>query len=262
MSSLSHKILDTIEEKKITPLPRWHFLVKNAGLWSLSILFFCIGVFFMGIFFVIADHIEIFDFLTQNPFLLLSFGLFGIFFFWGGVSVIFLLFSRFVLASTKNGYKYSFAGVIIAVLCLQVVFGYGLSRIEVLKKNILPSKERLPFYQLTLQEKERIWTNPRKGFLAGKILSVLDQEIILADRKGKQWRILLSEDTKNPASFLLKENVKIRIEGRYIEPFVFSADIVFPFAGRRKNMQRNFENDHRNKPPFRERGGPPPERIK
>lgn len=243
MSKLSDKIIGTIQEGKITPKPRWYFTVKNIFFWALSGIFIFLGIFFATVFFVFASELELFDFLGNHPAVLISLTLFGIFFFWGGLAAIASVISKLSISLTKKGYKYPTSLILSTVLLFQAVSGLAFSQSSHIQKKVLYEKPPLPFLHHIENEKKRIWNNPEKGFLVGKIDSVLANKIIVLSpkkqkkKKLKMWHVHLTESTNLASPASLEIGKTIRIHGEKTGENKFQAQEIFPFQGKRKDMK-------------------------
>ena len=70
MSTVSKKVLKTIEEKKITPKPRWHFVLKNYVFWFfLAITTFIGALAVTAVLFMLLDYDwDVFEYLDRGLF--------------------------------------------------------------------------------------------------------------------------------------------------------------------------------------------------
>lgn len=97
--------LKKIDEKKITPKPRWCFVCENYFFWFLSFLSIIIGAIALGIiiFIVAVQDWEIHRYLQEKLLwhLILSVPCFWIF-----ILAIFFIFGYFIFRCTKTGYRY------------------------------------------------------------------------------------------------------------------------------------------------------------
>lgn len=112
--------LKKIDEKKITPKPRWCFVCQNYFFWFLSSLSIIIGAIALGIilFIVVGQDWEIHRYLQKKLFwhLILS-----VPYFWVLILATFFIFGYFIFRCTKTGYRYQ-AFIVLATGLLIILF--------------------------------------------------------------------------------------------------------------------------------------------
>ena len=190
MTELSKNILEQIKEEKITPKPRWEFLVRDYVIWGMFGLLVLMGSVSVSVLiFMITDHDwDIYKYLDKSfgEFLLVSLP-----YFWIALIAAFSIFAWYDLKKTRSGYKYTFtkiglANIGLSILLGAIFFSMGLgSRIE----NSLA--DNIPFYNMMKPVRvENLWNSPGRGLLVGEITEFIDQEDFnIRDPQNKNWLI-------------------------------------------------------------------------
>lgn len=238
MNKLSNNILETIHKKKITPLPKALFFLKNAALWllfaltvllggaALSVLFYALLVSFseLPVSFFTDDRTSRFElFLTMIPMI------------WILLFSLFSLFAFFLLRHTKHGYRFSWWALMginllmSTLLALGFFLGGGAERLE----QMLMRGEGIFVSQQ--QRVERFLQHPEEGRLGGVVLRMGSQEntFLLQDPHGATWLVR----SKNPLpSDLIGKRIALR--GERLPEGVFLADEIHPAPERRGVFRR------------------------
>jgi len=199
MSNLKDKnfgenFLHKIKELKISPKPKWQFLLKNSFIWFLGIFSLALGSISTSlIFFMIrGEDAGVYSRAGGN---LLEALLFIIPFFWIICLAVFAVLVYYYVKHTKKGYKYSTTKIILVIIAVSLIFGgvlnaFGLDRVI---DDILG--ERAPLYDKVINPRLNYWANPEGGRLSGLVISQPSPlEYHLIDRAGEDWLTLLPSD--------------------------------------------------------------------
>lgn len=190
MTDLSKHILEEIKDQKITPRPKWEFLVRDYVIWGIFGLFVLIGSISVSVFiFMITDRDwDIYQNLGKGfgEFLLVS-----IPYFWIILIAAFSIFAYYDLRKTREGYKYTFTKIGLLNIGLSVLLGtiffatgFG-GRIE----NALA--DNIPFYHMmTPLRTEQLWNSPERGLIVGEITDFIgEDDFNIRDLQNKNWLI-------------------------------------------------------------------------
>lgn len=229
--NISEKVLEKIKNEKIEPKPKWKFLLKNSFLNTSLILFILIG----GISFSVILYI-LFDrdwyFLSRGNFGFLNELLFALPYFWILFLLLFLVVGYYNFYHTKTGYKYRgylvvIAGLLGSLFLGILLFSFGIGHIfnKMLVNN-------LPEFDYRGKYMSHVWSRPNEGMLAGKIILVKGNKIIILESlKKERWEVDCRQARLAP-HVLLEPEFMIRAVGEKKGEFIFTAKEVRPYKGR------------------------------
>lgn len=227
MSNITDNVLEEIKEK-LTPKPKWHFLLKNYVFWLFLIFAIFIGALAVTVMlFMLLDYDwDIFEYLERNFF---THVFFSFPYFWLAVLMLFLAIAYYGFRHTRRGYRYEISKVVIGGLLASfgiggILFWYGLdSEIhEMFSKQV-------PFYNNLVYTKEDIWRFPDKGLLGGEIIGIKDRENFeLRDFDGKTWQIQ-GGVIDWPDDFIFLKGARIKLIGERRGEHTFFVKIVKPW---------------------------------
>ena len=223
--ALSEKIIATIKNKHLQPIPRWHYIIKNYLFIILYITAITIGgfVFSAGLFLIANQDWGLNTYLKFNP---IIFYLSVLPYFWLLALAIFAGLSFYNLYRTKRGYKFPIIIAIIIYLLSTSLLGYGLYKNGIGVK-IEQTATNLPYYN-RLNYTRAVWSKHEDGLMAGKIINIQDNKIKLMDLDGETWTIDVGSSTgKN----LIYEEKDIKIFGEKINSTTFKANSIKPWCG-------------------------------
>ena len=225
----SERLIQTIRERGIAPVPKAFFTGREMLLWLVFALSALLGA---AAFSVILFSIQQTDFyLLQHSShsrmeMLLSF----LPFVWIAFLVVFLGLSMFSFRNSERGYKlrlthlaaYSFG---FSVLLGTVFFlAGGAARLE------RAFDVRVSIYQSMEEKKVKIWSMPEQGYLSGAIESVADEEMTILDFEGTIWIVGISNAFVAPV-LALEAGEQVKMTGIMTAPGRFEADGVRPWGG-------------------------------
>lgn len=224
--TLSDKVFDTIKTQKITPKPRWQFLLKDWVIWFFSVVCLIIGslAFSVILYLIINSDWSIYKQIDDSfwDFVLLSMPYFWIIFL-----ILFIFAANYNFKHTKKGYKYELHYVVIITILISMalglfMFAFGAGRAI---DNVLA--DRIPAYTKIIDRRVQLWSQPEKGLLAGEVIYVrgprdfdlkaFDNKVYPVNAKGAE--VIPNID--------MKTGYKIRMIGSF-EDKIFNAKKIIP----------------------------------
>ena len=158
-NDIKQKVLDAIHERGITPLPRWHFVLKQMLLWA-GLVTSCV----IASFLVALLVFQIGNYGMLPPRLAPLFTGFTII-----SSLIFIALATYQVKQTKNAYRTEgwkfLAGILVLSFILGVVF-FSV-RLHERFEQVIPGGARFLGGVTTI---ENFWVDPDDGLLAGRVI--------------------------------------------------------------------------------------------
>jgi hypothetical protein len=222
---ISQKILQTIKTKKITPKPKYYFIVYNIVIWLFSVLGLLIGslAFAVILYIIINNDWDVYKDINNS---LLKFTLLTLPYLWLGLLIIFSGFAYYNFKLTKKGYKFPFLIIIISYIVISIIIGSILYSFGIGQAIDQALTEKTPLYNKMFNNRQKTWTQAEHGRLAGIIIEIKDQNIfLLNDLTKKEWQVISIQPIKPQ----FKPGIKIRMLGQQIEPATFKAVQIIPF---------------------------------
>ncbi len=216
MSKISEKVIREIKEKKIEPMPRWRFLLKDYFIWSAFAVSVLVGAVSFGVilFVFLGNDWDLYKYLRINP---LKHFIFSLPYLWVLLLLAFLGLAYYNYKHTKSGYHYETYAIVglsfLASIALGLLFHFGFGMGEKIDTAL---SANLPIYgQIQAYcSKESVWSQPERGLLAGRIKTVDDDnEFELEDFKGLVWQVKEDEKIVMPASFLIIAGKRVKLIG-------------------------------------------------
>lgn len=115
-------ILSEIEKRKLSPVPRYLFLIKRYTFLFLTIFsVFIVGTAISVTAFLFFDGYSLAEFFTSSS--MIDDLVENISFLWVGVILLFLFIVYFNFKHTTRGYKYNFTKILLASILVGIIFG-------------------------------------------------------------------------------------------------------------------------------------------
>lgn len=218
-NKVSDSFWSTIEKNRITPIPRWRFVLKQVTLWIL--------VATLAIFVSLAGAVALYislnhDFSISHDYtitllheypLLISI-LISMPYFWLVLIMFFFLFVFTVVSRSKKGYSYGitriFTGLLLATIPLTTVFyASGIGR----STHWYMSENYSDYYHL-VNGNEQDWSHPDKGRLGGRVIRYDEKKkvLILKSFANEFWQIDVKNARIDSDTLLLPGNY-IKVKG-------------------------------------------------
>ena len=233
----SEKLIQTIKEQHIQPVPRWKFTLQNTLIWlSFAVAVLMGALAFSVVLFAIQQtdfnvlshlsHSRLEMFLGLLPFLWILF------------LVVFLIIAIYSIQYSKKGYKLTMAKMAGYSAALSILLGTlffiggGGHQLE------HAFATQVSLYESVQEKKLKLWSMPEDGYLSGEIEKVNPEDFQMKDFSGKTWTIRY-EGAFIPPSVLLERGEKVKIVGKMQSDKEFKADEVRPWGGGPGNRRRN-----------------------
>lgn len=229
MTNLSRKIIEKIQSEHIAPEARWKHLTRRTAIWIGATFAVVLGAFSLGLILFAALQLddEIFSF---GPGRLLSPPVFR------AIPLILLiaLAASVALAivgfrNTRHGYRHRLVGII-GVLFFLVVIGAGAVHFAGLNRAADTSlRGAFPGYGRSIEDRERFWSQPKDGFLAGKIIGAHPSGFSIAAFDGNIWRVETTHETIVRPMVVIMPHEKVKIIGDIVGDDRFEAEDIRPW---------------------------------
>jgi len=240
MNSLEDKkfeedFLHKIQNDKITPKPKWQFLLKNSIIWGLGAFSLILGSISMSlIYFMISNEDSGVYQLSDNN--IWDTLLIVVPFFWIICLAVFAFAVYYYIKHTKKGYKYSANKIILTILAASLLFGaaldvFGLDR--VIDDTL---GQRAPYYDRVINPRLNYWSNPDNGRLTGLVVTeVSPVEYDLVDLGGEIWVTLLTDEDQ---SGVMVVDHPVRLVGKNLGDHKFMVKDILPVGPGRGFFRR------------------------
>lgn len=235
---ISKKVIDKIKKERITPESKWKLNWKNYVFWILLVGMVLLGaLFFSLIIFNITDidrdlyfHFKLRKFiwliLRTAPFL------------WIILSILTLVFGLLAFQKTKHGYRYQTLFTASIVVIIISILGILTHFLKINNQANNRFSEKIPHFQQLTPPKELRWLRPEEGLLAGEIIGVKPDGVVIISFRSEEWTVNYGNETIISPDVKLEKSEKIRAIGRRAENFLFEAKII-------KRMDRITQPPHR-----------------
>ena len=208
LNNIEKNVKEKIKEGNIKPLPKKFFVLKNYIFWLLSILSFIVGSFSVaGIIFSFQNsEWELYEKINESFFIFTIEWLPAV---WFLLLLLLIGFSVYNIHNTKYGYKYRMGGIIAISIILSIVGGFILYYRGVGEAMNRYFIEKMPEFNRIIDEELRLWSRPEEGFLAGRVIEINGNSILLEGNNGIYWEVL-------PYKFIRDES-GADVDDRYID---------------------------------------------
>jgi hypothetical protein len=237
---LSQKIMEKITEEKVTPRPRWRFLLENYVVWALFGLAVIIGSLAVATMIAMADKHDwgAYQYINRSPFAHL---LVSLPYLWFAILAIFAAVALYNFKNTRKGYKLSPHLIVALSLLLSVFLGGTLFIIGLRTEFHEFLSARVPYYDRLVYTNEDIWSNVERGFLIGRLV-VNDPRggnIAIRDFNGRVWNVFLDTSSEIESTSSLNVGETLVISGWQGGGTTFLAKEVRPWRGQADDRIRN-----------------------
>jgi hypothetical protein len=222
LDNLEDKIIKTIKEARLSPKPRWHFLLKNKFIWALGIFSLIIG----------SASVSVVLYLLNNNNLSLhrvagesffAWLLLSLPYFWLLFLFLFIWLLYYNIKHTNKGYRYHPAIIATLAILMSIFLGSIFYSLGLGKKIDSVLGEKAPFYDVMFNPHIEMWSRPYQGRLSGLVLSFDgDASFTISDRDKVEWRVL--HGNKESGTIILGQVV--RLMGYVSGDYEFTAEKV------------------------------------
>ncbi len=231
----AQKMLSKIKSRKIEPIPKWKFLLKNNFLWGLFLFSILFGSFAFSVVLFSIQNTE-FDLISHISESKIQFFIKLLPIAWILFLGIFLFSAYKLFENTKKGYKFSSLFITGGSFILSLIFGSFLFFAGGGEKLEHLFAEKIPLYESLEEKKISLWSMPHKGFLSGIIIQN-NKKIILQDWSHKNWKIDKNKALIRPKVKILMGE-KIKIIGKISDNNIFIAEEIRPWKGKGKRRSQ------------------------
>jgi hypothetical protein len=246
MQNIIDATIAKIKKQGIVPAPRWRYLLKKYGIWSIFFFIVLLSSISFSVAFDILRQLDwdLYRFAHQSAFLYV---LSLLPYFWIIIIAIFLVLSFFDLRKTESGYRYSWLRMSLITIGIMIMAGFIFSSLGVGNKLNARILKDVPYYGQYMMTKETQWMQPEKGFLSGTLVTVHTDKLDIIDLDGHAWSIFLDEETLIKPSAVIKVGEMIKIIGSKKDVNGFHAVEIRPWMGQGKmGRGQNHGNKVRN----------------
>lgn len=241
------KVMEIIEQKRLTPTSRWKFIVKYFALWvfgGISIVSGAIVFSLVLLLFLNGDWAEyrllhgsfLNAFLKTFPFI------------WGITFFLFVSVAYVAIRHTKHGYRFHLWAVIGLNIVFSIFFGSILYATGVSDWVDHGLGQCMPGYHSMENTREMRWFHPHLGRIIGTVVQGDSggKTFLLQDPLGEVWVVLFSDEAKE-YSRMMKQGITVGVFGKQISEKKFQAERIkyFPSSGEgkyRKGLEQVKEN--------------------
>jgi hypothetical protein len=203
MSDLSNKILQTIENQKIEPRPKWQFIAKSYTLWILAGLSLIFGSIASSMVFLnITDTAH----MPTPPCLLnpnfppchessIHWFFLAIPYAWLITLGLFIWVLYYNIRHFKKAYHYPAWLLISSAFLGSILLGSLLSLAGLHRSLDDAFSRRIPIYTPMFDARVHVWQRPDEGFMAGRVKQMVTGGFDLEDFQKNIWQINLDSET-------------------------------------------------------------------
>lgn len=228
MTSLSSKIIERIKQEKMTPKPRWHFMLIKGSLaaaFIISIILGSLGVAIVIRHFALTDWEMAHQFSgshIRSFFLILPY-------LWLIIIGLIILLAELVLKHTKTGYRVSSWKFVTLSIALSIFFGGACYFMEIDEPIELGLRSNFGPYAQVREWENEIFVSPERGVLAGRILAIKSNNAWqVVDLRNEEWLVDISEAVMK-GKFPVQVGLPVGLIGRMTSLNHFKADRVGPW---------------------------------
>jgi len=146
-------------------------------------------------------------------------------FLWIILSVLTLVFGLLAFQKTRHGYRYQTLFVASLIVLAILILGVMTHFLKI--NNRFENFSRgIPRYKNLAHPKEFRWLKPEEGLLAGEIIKLKSNGVVIINFKGEEWSVDYGNETIIDPRVELAEKEQIRIIGEKIGNFCFKAQII------------------------------------
>jgi len=227
---LSERVMDTLDERHLTPKPRWQFLFHTWVVRAVAACAFLTGSLATALTIYIVQASQFMELRIEFSRLDTLFEIVP--FVWLCLVGVGVFYAVYGVRHTGTGYRYRSGVLVVGAVFASVAGGVGLHASgvsEMIDRYLLVT---VPFYGPMAGFQPHHWMRPPEGIIAGTVttLNTPVQQCTVRDLKGTVWTVHFASSTVQGGA--VQEGVRIRIVGTTTGAGVFEAFEVRPFRGR------------------------------
>src|SRR3989339_370052 len=186
--TISEKTFAAIKEQKITPKPRWEFILKDSVVWVMfSLALIVEGMLVSVTIFLFSDQDwDIYNKLDKN---IVEYALIIVPYFWLVLMAIFCGLAWLNFRQTKKGYRFHTYLVVLVSGVSGLILGTTFFYFGLGNKIDQLFTAKVPYYERMVCHKSEFWEQPKLGLLAGEIVlwDGPDRFVIKDFDNGNEW---------------------------------------------------------------------------
>ncbi len=196
MEQISEQILNEIKQRRLSPRPRWQFLLLNSLWWLAAGLTVVAGGLSLAL---VINSFNTNDWAWaeyNGGWLSLAIGALPLAWLAAGLGLS--LFGEYNLHHTKNAYRWKPIWILLTVLILTSGLAFGLERSGLAEELDEVLSPNLPSFLLAPTDQEGFWNKPERGLISGKVVEEKPDSVILEDASGKTWQVEFEQEPDAP----------------------------------------------------------------
>jgi hypothetical protein len=217
----ARRIIGEIQDRDLSPKPRWEFLAWNVLFFFLTFLTIMLGALTVATsaFLLIERDWDVsLEVGQRNAFFTLQ----SLPYLWLAALIFLVTVTYSVFTRTRRGYRFAPVTVLGGTVLASLALGSGLYVIGAGPRTHNLARATIPAYDRIVLTPERFWEYPEAGFLAGTIVSATtSRAFVLDDGRGSFWWVDLAENVDMAVD--IEPGSKIRIIGIQTAPGTFEA---------------------------------------
>lgn len=226
-TDFASRLVGTIQERELSPRPRWIFVLQNAailGLLVVSVILGSLTVATSEFLLVDRDWDVARELGSRNTIATIQ----SLPYLWLAALILLVIVSYHLLTRTRRGYRFAPVTVLGGSVLMSLALGSGLYVVGVGPRTHEYARVVVPAYDRLVVTRDRFWLNPSQGLLGGTVIGVTTTEAFaLQDARGQVWLVAVSENASVPA-----RGVHVRVIGTSTGTSTFAAETVLPWSQR------------------------------
>lgn len=224
MTNISNKVLDELKSKKIKPIQKWKFLLKNYVLWIASVLAIILGSisFSVILYQLISNDWDIYKYLDKT---FAGYVLLALPYFWIIFLILFVFIAFYNYKHITGSYRYKAYLILIFSILISMILGIIFFYAGLGSKIDQVFSQSFPFY--FKMRRGPAWNQPEHGLLTGKLIKMQDNNnFFIQDCNIKDWKIKTNEKTIWKPAGDLQLGEELRMIGEKINEEEFYANEI------------------------------------
>ncbi|HAQ02506.1 hypothetical protein A2467_01255 [Candidatus Nomurabacteria bacterium RIFOXYC2_FULL_36_8] len=230
--NISQIAIERIKDEGIKPISRNIFSIKRVLFWVLVASSFIIGAITFSLVLSALFNND-WDLYNKIGF---SFIFRTLPYFWLISLAVFTVLGEYYYRKTYLGHRRGFILIMGVYLVSTTVFGslfYLIGTGRLIEQSL---ENEAPIYRHVMLNRYEVWSHPEAGFLSGRIIRVMDNEVEVIDSDGFIW-IINMQDVYLRGRVEIEIGERIKIIGKCMETICI-ADEIRPWIGMRRGMMR------------------------
>ena len=233
----NESLLQKIKEKKIKPLPRWRFLLRNSVIWSFGALSLVFGALSVSLIIYLQQFNELAVYQQMNAEALDMIAA-VVPLFWFITLAVFVVAIYFNVKKTNKGYRYRPLYILVLSLVLSLLLGFSFHLMGLGEKMDDWLAQRAPYYDRVMSPHLHYWSDPERGRLIGMVSSdVVNNNFTLTSPDQGEWQVFFESNKDEPLP-LIKQGAPVRCLGHKIAEGTFIARKILPVMLGKKFFDR------------------------